>query len=463
MRIQTTGAGLPGAAVLLGAALALQPQAALAQAASSDDLRQLREMFERQQRQIQDQAAQLSRQQRLIDAQAREIEGLRRSVGAPRRGSAQAAPPPAPETRQVQAAPAAAGAAAAGAAAAGPPQGAPNGQRPSTAAEAEAARRQEQQRVLATDPTLARVGGVLTPRGAISIEPEINYLYSQNTVAAVNGFSIIPGITFGTVDVRRSIERATIAALTLRYGVTDRFEINARIPYVYRSDTIQTSPADITAQPITIGPTGNGLGDIELGASYQINAGLQDWPVFIANLRVKSDTGTSPFEVPIYTINDPQGGFLRGLTRELATGTGFWSVEPGVTVAWATDPAVFFGGLRYIWNIGRTVDIQDPAGGPATPTKLDPGDGIGMNFGVGFALNERTSLSLGYEQVWVFSSSASGSRIPGSGLDIGSFNFGLSYRASESTSFNLGVQIGTTESAPAARLIFRVPIRFNLL
>ena len=453
-------AGLRGPAALLGAGLLLHAAEAAAQAPSADELRQLREMFERQQRQIQDQSSQLSRQQRLIDAQARELDSLRQALGTPRRGATQ------PAARQAEAQPVVRPAPVAA-----PPSTQPNGgaaaardrQGPSSAAEAEAARRQEQQRVLATDPTLARVGGVLTPRGAISVEPELNYLYSQSTAAAVNGFSIIPGITFGTVDVRRSVERATVAALTLRYGVTDRLEVNARIPYVYRNDTIQTSPADITAQPITIGPTGSGIGDVEFGASYQINAGMDDWPVFIANLRVKSDTGRSPFDVPIYTVNDPQGGFLRGLTRELPTGTGFWSVEPGVTVAWATDPAVFFGGLRYIWNLGTTVDIQDPAGGPPTRTSLNPGDGIGFNFGVGFALNERTSLSLGYEQVWVLSSSANGNRIAGSGIDIGSFNFGLSYRASEAVSFNLGVQIGTTESAPAARLIFRVPIRFNLL
>jgi hypothetical protein len=451
--------GLGGIVLVAGAAALLQAGPAAAQGASAEEFRELRQMFERQQRQIQDQAAQLARQQRLIEAQSREMEGLRQSVGTTPRGSAPAAqqrPPPrqaAPEVQPSAQAPAQAGG----------PAAARDRQAPSTAAEAAAARRQEEQRVIATDPTLARTGGVLTPRGAISLEPELNYLYSQNTVASVNGFSIIPGITFGTLDVRRAVERATVAALTLRYGVTDRLEVNARIPWVYRNDSIQTAPADITATPITIGPTGSGLGDVEFGASYQINAGLQDWPVFIANLRVKSDTGRSPFEVPIYTVNDQQGGFLRGLTRELPTGTGFWSVEPGLTVAWATDPAVFFGGLRYIWNIGRSVDIQDPAGGPATRTDLDPGDGIGMNFGVGFALNERTSLSFGYEQVWVLGSSANNSRIPGSGLDIGSFNFGLSYRASDAVSFNLGVQIGTTESAPATRLIFRVPIRFNLL
>ena len=47
----------------------------------------------------------------------------------------------------------------------------PAAQSASTAAEAAAAQQQEQQRVIATDPTLARVGGVLTPRGMFSLEP----------------------------------------------------------------------------------------------------------------------------------------------------------------------------------------------------------------------------------------------------------------------------------------------------
>lgn len=436
------------------------PLARAQDAVATEALHELRAMLEQQRRRLEEQGAQLVRQQRLIEAQAREIEGLRRALPAPARAAApprpsavaSPSPPPAPTV----AAPAAPAAPPAVTAAPRDPQA------PSTAAEAAAARRREEQRVLATDPTLARVGGVLTPRGMVSVETSLEYNYAQSTQAVVNGFSIIPGITFGTVDIRRATRRTAIAALTLRYGITDRLEVNARIPWVYRSDTIQTAPADISASPITIGPTGSGLGDIEFGASYQLNSGLDDWPVFVANLRVKSDTGRSPFEVPIYLVSDPRGGFLRGLERELPTGTGFWSIEPGITVAWASDPAVFFGGARYIWNIGRTVGLQDPTGGPAVPTSLDPGDGIGLNFGVGFALNERTSLSLGYDHVFVLSSRAGGRSIPGSGLDIGSFNFGLSYRASDRVSVSLGASVGATENAPSARIILRVPIRFSL-
>jgi opacity protein-like surface antigen len=339
---------------------------------------------------------------------------------------------------------------------------APTAQTASTAAEAAAAQQQEQQRVISTDPTLARVGGVLTPRGMFALEPSYEYFYAQNTQAIVNGFTIIPGITFGTVDIRQSTQRGNLGAVTLRYGVTDRMEVNLRVPWLSQSDTIQTAPADTNAQPITIGPTGSGLGDIEFGTSYQINDGLNDWPVFIANLRVKSDSGRSPFDVPIYTINDPQGGFTRGLPKELPTGTGFWAIDPGLTVAWASDPAVFFGSLRYIWNIARDVDIQDSAGGAPTRTNLDPGDGVGINFGVGFSLNEKSSISISYEHVRISASRSDGRKITGSDYDTGTFNFGLSYRVSDRMSVNLGVGIGVTDQTPDTRVILRVPIRFSL-
>lgn len=339
---------------------------------------------------------------------------------------------------------------------------APAAQTASTAAEAAAAQQQEQQRVISTDPTLARVGGVLTPRGMFALEPSYEYFYAQNTQTIVNGFTIIPGITFGTIDIRQSTQRGNLGALTARYGVTDRMEVNIRVPWLSQKDTIQTAPADTNAQPITIGPSGSGFGDIEFGTSYQINDGLNDWPVFIANLRVKSDSGRSPFDVPIYTIADPQGGFTRGLPKELPTGTGFWAVDPGITVAWASDPAVFFGSLRYIWNIARDVDLPDSAGGPPARTNLDPGDGVGLNFGVGFSLNEKSSMSISYEHVRISASRSEGRKIVGSDYDTGTFNFGLSYRVSDRMSINLGVGIGVTDQTPDTRIILRVPIRFSL-
>src|SRR3546814_3241619 len=61
----------------------------------------------------------------------------------------------------------------------------------------------------------------------------------------------------------------------------------------------------------------------ELALHYQINSGLDDWPIFIGNLRYKSPSGEGPFDVD----RD-----ANGLESELATGSGFHGIEPSVTI-----------------------------------------------------------------------------------------------------------------------------------
>jgi hypothetical protein len=54
-----------------------------------------------------------------------------------------------------------------------------------------------------TAPTLSTIGGVLTPKGQIVIDPSIEYDYWAQNQLGVNGFQIIPGITFGNIFVTR--------------------------------------------------------------------------------------------------------------------------------------------------------------------------------------------------------------------------------------------------------------------
>ena len=76
-----------------------------------------------------------------------------------------------------------------------------------------------------TAPTLSSVGGVLTPKGQIVIDPSIEYDYWAQNQLGVNGFQIIPGITFGNIFVTRFEQNITTAAVTGRWGVTDRLEL----------------------------------------------------------------------------------------------------------------------------------------------------------------------------------------------------------------------------------------------
>jgi hypothetical protein len=59
------------------------------------------------------------------------------------------------------------------------------------------------------------------------INPSIQYDYQAQNQFGVNGFQIIPGITFRNVFVTRFEQNITTTAVTVRDGVTDRLELNA--------------------------------------------------------------------------------------------------------------------------------------------------------------------------------------------------------------------------------------------
>ena len=111
--------------------------------------------------------------------------------------------------------------------------------------------------------------------------------------------------------------------------MTDRLELNVKIPFVYNSgSTSSLIPVGAAAELLSVSATGAGIGDIQFGASYQLNSGNNGWPIFVVNGLFKTATGVSPFGVPIITLNDPNGQFLSGTPKSLATGTGFYAPRP---------------------------------------------------------------------------------------------------------------------------------------
>ncbi|HEV2099001.1 MAG TPA: hypothetical protein VGR45_08765 [Stellaceae bacterium] len=418
----------------------------------------------------------LDRKNALLDAQLRAIRATGSAnaapvgVGAPgstatiSNAPTQTAPPPSSSIEVAQA-PAAATPSPAAATPAPAPSGqtAPPSGGESAPIQGPSAAQQQARQVVETAPTLSTTGGVLTPKGQFVLDPSIEYDYWSQNQLGVNGFQIIPGITFGNIFANRVEQNITTAALTGRYGITDRWEVNVKIPYVYNTgQTISLIPVGTTAELLSVSATGTGIGDVQLGSSYQFNSGDNGWPIFIGNLLFKTATGISPFDVPIITVNDPNGEFLEGTPKRLATGTGFYAVEPSVTVLLPTAPGVLFANLQDTHNLGRTVDVQNVTGGPGTPTYLQPGENPSLTFGIGFSLNDRAALTFSYQQQHVFTSFANHNAISGSSYSFGTFNFGLGYQISQSTRLNLSVGIGAGPNTPAAKVLLELPYKFSL-
>lgn len=298
---------------------------------------------------------------------------------------------------------------------------------------------------------------ILTPRGRFVFEPSLQYSYSSSDRVSIVGYTILPALVIGLIDVR-SVDRSTwIAAATLRYGLTNRWELEAKVPYLYRSDDALSRPIDLTgsAQDRLFSSDGNGLGDVELAARYQLNLPRGNDPFYIAGLRFKARNGTDPFEVEYAT--GTTAATYGSFPTELPTGSGFYSLQPSLSAVLATDPAVFYGGINYLWNMER--DVNKDVGGIFVG-EVDPGDSVGINLGMGLGLNEKSSFSLGYEHTWIDKTEQNGVIPPNATTtQLASLLLGFSYQLSKTTNFSLSIGAGLTDDTPDTQITVRLPIR----
>lgn len=307
--------------------------------------------------------------------------------------------------------------------------------------------------------------GVLTQRGKYVLEPSLQFGYASSNRVALVGYTVIPALLIGLIDVREVKRNTLTGALSARMGVTNRLEVEARIPYVYRSDaTVSRELFTGTAVEHVFDTSGRALGDIELAARYQLNDGGSDRAYYVAGLRFKTRTGRDPFEVVTDCVTRcvGQNASGTGLPLSLPTGSGFYSLQPTLTWLFPSDPAVFFGTLSYLHNFRRSNVDRTVLGGAMEPLgTLAPGGVFGFNFGMGLALNDKASVSLGYDHSSVGRIQQNGITVPGSvRTQLGTLLVAYSYRLSETRSLNVSVGVGVTRDTPDVSLTVRIPTTF---
>jgi hypothetical protein len=437
------------------------------QFAKADDFSELRRIIEAQQKALKEQGERLKRQQKALDEQRKRLEALERARmrEALLKKHAKRQQPPA-ETRPARSA------------VFSPPEGhsypvpgrgtlhvpkrGPKLRRASVET-AEAGGISGQRQPVGQPPRQERKqrpqvaiiperGGVLTPRGKLVIEPSLEFTHTDVNRFTFSGVEVIDTVLIGVINAERANRDILTGALGLRLGVTNRFEVEAKFPYVYRNDQSTTQTITAGGNQVLRGLEGNGLGDIELGGHYQINQGKDGWPFLVANLRVKTATGKGPFDVP-HDAN--------GIETDLATGSGFWSLEPSVTILYPTDPAVLFANFGYLHNFGR--DINKTIG-TAFVGHVNPGNAARMSFGIGIALNDKTSVSLGYQHDFIGGTKAkvNGVSTTSQDLSVGQLNVGINYAFTKDFALNVNVGVGVTRDTPDLRLMVRVPVAFQV-
>jgi hypothetical protein len=290
----------------------------------------------------------------------------------------------------------------------------------------------------------------LTPRGKFVFETAAQYVHSTNNQVALVGYTVLPALTIGLIDIRRIESNLTDLALTARYGLAQRLELEFRAPYIFANTTTQTRPlATASVTNSFFDTSGSGIGDVEVAMRAQLNHFRGDNVVWIGSLRYKTRTGTDVFQEPLNPTT--------GLQTRLATGSGFNAVQPGFTFLFPSDPAVFFGGAAYTYSFSRDVGFGFG--------RVDPGGILDLNMGMGLALNDRASFSVGYQHSVVYQTfqptPATGRALVRTGaLQLGTLRFGIAYGLTERLNFNTTIGIGVTRDSPDLEATIRLPYRF---
>ncbi|HEY4445519.1 MAG TPA: hypothetical protein VGN30_14620 [Steroidobacteraceae bacterium] len=290
----------------------------------------------------------------------------------------------------------------------------------------------------------------LTPRGKFVFETATQYVHSTNNQVALVGYTVLPALTIGLIDIQRIESNLTDVALTARYGLAQRLELEVKAPYIFANSSTQTRPlATASVTNSFFDSSGSGIGDVEVAMRTQLNHFRGDNAVWIGSLRYKTHTGTDVFQEPVNATS--------GLQTRLATGSGFHAVQPGFTVLFPSDPAVFFGGAAYTYSFARDVGFGFG--------RVNPGGILDLNMGMGLALNEKASFSVGYQHSVVYQTSqpvpATGRALARTGtLQLGTLRFGVAYALTERFNVNTTIGIGVTRDSPDLEATIRLPYRF---
>jgi len=296
--------------------------------------------------------------------------------------------------------------------------------------------------------------GVLTRKGVIVIEPTLEYQHTNLNSFVAGGVAILDTVLIGNIQATQASHDAYTYTLGMRVGLTDRLEGEARLPIMYRTDSVTNTLVSTNTTQSTQDTHNTGVGDIEGALHYQVNDGEGAWPIFVTNLRVKSDSGIGPFDVSRNALGVPTEG---------ATGSGFWGIEPSVTLIAPSDPAVFFVNFGYLYNIGGNINKVYDANTNINSAR--PGGAYRFGMGMGVALNEKTSFSLGYQHDFieatkvVFSNSTD---YKSPTLSVGTMNFGVNWQIYDRMALNVNVGIGVTADAPDVHLMARLPVSLTV-
>ena len=273
---------------------------------------------------------------------------------------------------------------------------------------------------------------ILLPKGTFEVDTDLSYVYYSANQIFLESFAILDPVflTLGKFDIERFRRHIFTYALTFRYGLTGNIEANVAVPIIYRFER-----KSITNKP---DETNNvlGLGDITVSLSYQPIRETYKRPAVVTFIALKTKTGKSP-----YDLEDPK--------KDLPTGSGYYSIRVGFNLTKTIDPVVVFGGISYAYN--AEVKVEKLIEGKFLE-KVYPGDNIGLNIGLAYALTYNFAINYQLIQNYTLTTKTKINGVlqdaPNSTLNSTVFRIGFGWIFSPKFSVNVGISVGLTSDAP---------------
>jgi hypothetical protein len=295
---------------------------------------------------------------------------------------------------------------------------------------------------------------ILLKKGEWEFENNFQITYNSSNQIFLDSFAILDPTfltlgQFGVESFKRHIFRDI---LTWRTGITDYFQGEISIPLMYRHD--QRAKAAINEESTL---DEGGIGDIAAAFSYQIVRETNRKPAVVTTLSFKSKTGKSPFEI------DPE--------TDLPLGSGYYSIKAGANFVKTIDPVAVFGGVSYAFNLNedvdQTIEIKDENGtvtGTRGLSKVEPGDTVSLNVGLGYAVSYDFSLNFQflYDHTLATYSTVDGTRnkVANSTINSAQFKIGAGWALDKKSSINFSLGIGLTSDSPDFVFEVRTPFRY---
>jgi hypothetical protein len=228
-----------------------------------------------------------------------------------------------------------------------------------------------------------RATTVLLEPGEAQIDVGINYALTEADfpLLLTDGMGDIVGVADANFRIR-----TLSVPLEYRIGLTKRVQGFIGLPLGWSNTQINVNTLEDFRND-------GGIGDLNFGFTIQLKEAEVDKPYWVSTLAVIAPTGGSPF-----------AGVLGLAPSAPSLGQGFWSVQGNLTFIQPYDPVVLFYGLgmeRYFESRYSGIDIE-------------PGAQYSYTLGVGFAVNDRVTLSSRFRGAYIEETEADGLRVPGS-------------------------------------------------